>query len=64
MPMFIHMVKNIRGQTELFTIDVIAGILIILGGVLVIFGSVNLGSLFASLGLIVEIIKSLVGGGI
>ena len=58
------MVKNTREQAQLFPVDVIAGILIILGGVLVIFGSANLGSLFASLGLIVEIIKSLVGGGI
>ncbi len=58
------MAKNIKGQAQLFPIDLIAGILVIIGGLLVIFGSVNLGSLFASLGLIVEIIKSLMGGGV
>lgn len=44
-----------KAQIDIF--DVLAGLIVIAGGVLITFSKVNIGSLFASLGLVFEIIK-------
>ncbi len=49
--------KYKRGNVHLQLIDVIAGTIIMAGGAVVAFGMINFGSLLASFGLVVELIK-------
>ena len=44
-------------------IDIIAGTLLIVSGIIVAFGRVNLGSLIASLGLLIELMKIVINEG-
>lgn len=45
-------------------IDLLAGILLVISGILVISGNVNLGTVLAGLGLLIEAIKIMVQKGI
>lgn len=57
---------RLRGKGSLLMnpIDLIAGVMVILGGISVIVGYVNLGSLLSGIGLMIEIIKVLVREGL
>jgi len=48
-----------KAQIHITPIEIIAGILLIIGGFAVMFGKINLGSFLASLGLLVELIKEI-----
>ena len=51
-----------RGQLDL--LNVIFGIIVICGGVVISFGMVNLGSLIATMGLVLELVKLVVQEGL
>ena len=53
---------NNKAQFDL--LNIIFGLIVILGGVIIVFGKVNLGSLIAGLGLIFELIKVVVEQGV
>ena len=45
-------------------IEIIAGILLVMGGISIILGYLNLGSLLSTLGLLIEIVKEIAGRGL
>lgn len=45
-------------------LDIIAGVVVIAGGIMIAMSYVNLGSFAASLGLLIEIIKAMIKGGL
>ena len=53
---------NNKGQIT--SIEIIAGILLILGGVSIAIGRLNLGSFLATIGLLIEILKELIRKGL
>lgn len=53
-----------KGSSLMNPIDLIAGVMVILGGISVIVGYANLGSLLSGIGLMIEIIKVLVREGL
>jgi len=53
--------KSKRGQTSLYLIHVIVGILLISGGILYLFSQSSLGGIFAGFGLLFELIIKYVG---
>lgn len=53
-----------KGAFVLNPIDVIAGVVLVLAGIATIAGSVNLGSVLAGIGLLIEAIKILMQQGI
>ena len=54
------MINNKKGP---IVFDIIAGFILMVGGLLVAFGMVNLGSLIATLGLMMELIKLIIEKG-
>lgn len=46
-----------KGAVLLNPIDLVVGTIVIIGGFSIIFGYVNLGSFFAGIGLLIEMIK-------
>lgn len=55
---------NEKGQTSITVIEIISGILLIMGGLSVIVGRLNLGSLLATVGLLIEILKEILRRGL
>ena len=53
-----------KAQVPINSIDLIAGLLLILSGVIVIFGKVNLASFLAGIGLLIEITKVMIKQGL
>lgn len=53
-----------KGLLGLSPIDLIAGIIVVIGGFSIMAGYINLGSLIAGIGLIIEIIKAIMQGGL
>jgi len=56
--------KNKNKKAQVVLLDIIAGGVIIVGGVLVTFGMINLGSLVATVGLLIELIKLVIQKGL
>jgi len=56
--------KEKRGQVAVTPIEVIVGVLLIIAGLLIIIGKLNLGSLLATIGLLMEIVKEIVRKGL
>ena len=54
---------NKRAQA-ITPIEIIAGVLLIMGGLSIIIGWLNLGSLLATLGLLIEILKEILRRGL
>lgn len=55
---------NKSGLLNITPLDIIAGVVVIAGGVTIALSYVNLGSFIASLGLLIEILKAMVKGGL
>ena len=55
---------NNSGVLHVAPLDLIAGVVVISGGVAIALSYVNLGSFIASLGLLIEIIKAMMKGGL
>jgi hypothetical protein len=51
-------------KARLLGIDILAGILLIIGGTVLILGKLNLGALLATLGLLIELIKEIADRGL
>ncbi len=51
-------------NATLVPLDIFVGILVISGGIAIALSYVNLGSLMASLGLLIELVKAIVKGGL
>jgi len=55
------MVMNKKGQADL--LNILFGLVVILGGAIIAFGMVNLGSLVATIGLMLELVKLVIQKG-